>query len=206
MKIGVIDYRVGNIGSILNMLSRCGANAIIVSDASDLNTVDKLILPGVGHFDHGVRQLKAHGFFDHLAARAADSQPLLGICLGMQLLMSSSEEGEESGLGLIPGTCRKFVPTDRYKVPHMGWNVVEPTHEGSALSQQAPESRYYFVHSYYADPEEPAHCAGTTTYIKPFCSSVQSENNVIGYQFHPEKSHRFGMQLLRGFAGASSCL
>jgi glutamine amidotransferase len=205
-RTGVVNYHAGNIGSIVNMLSRIGAEATVVTTPDELDDVDRVILPGVGHFDHGVAQLKEQGLYARLRAHDASAQPLLGICLGMQLLLDGSEEGTAPGLGLIPGECRRFVPgSTRHKVPHMGWNVVTPTAESGALAGQLPDSRYYFVPSFYAAPERREHVAGTTPYIDRFCSAVDSGTGVIGYQFHPEKSHRFGMALLAAFVGASSC-
>lgn len=200
LRIGVIDYASGNIGSIVNMISHVGGTAVVVSDPTQLSTVDRLILPGVGHFDHGVQLLKERGLFEPLREQDGTSQPLLGVCLGMQLLLSSSEEGEQPGLGLVPGECRKFRPEDRtLKVPHMGWNTVRSARASQALSPQLDDSRYYFVHTYYAAPEDPSHVAGVTHYGEDFCSVVDTDRGIFGYQFHPEKSHRFGMALLREF-------
>lgn len=199
--VGVINYHAGNIGSIVNMLARVGVEAVVVAEAAQLDSVERLILPGVGHYDHGVRQLKASGMYDLLAEHDGRRQPLLGICLGMQLLLEGSEEGEEPGLGLIPGQCRRFDAGDSVlKVPHMGWSAVASRGSSPALSAQLEGSRYYFVHSYYADPTHAEHVAGTSRYITEFCSAVDSGSGVLGYQFHPEKSHRFGMALLAAFA------
>lgn len=202
-RIGVIDYASGNIGSIVNMIRHVGGNPTVVSEPKQLGDVERLILPGVGHFDHGVRVLKERRLFEPLREHDASRQPLLGICLGMQLLLSSSEEGEERGLGLIPGECRRFRPAHPgMKVPHMGWNSVRPTGPSRALAAQLDENRYYFVHSYYAAPENDSHVAGWSHYGADFCSVVDTGQGVLGYQFHPEKSHRFGMALLRDFATA----
>jgi glutamine amidotransferase len=203
--IGVIDYDAGNIGSMIKMLEYVGAEVRVVGDSDELRGVDKLILPGVGHFDHGVRKLKNRGLFEPLASRGPDSTPLLGVCLGMQLLMEASEEGEESGLGLIRGRCRRFRPrTTGDKVPHMGWNFVTATTDDGVFPDLVKDGRYYFVHTYVVEPEDGKHCLGTTDYIEPFCSAVDSGDGVRGYQFHPEKSHRYGMELLRSFA-ADAC-
>lgn len=200
-RIGVIDYGAGNIGSILNMISHVGGTSFVVSEPSQIEEADRLILPGVGHFDHGVRMLKERGLFEPLRAHDAQAHPLLGICLGMHLLLSSSEEGEETGLDLVPGECRRFRPADsRLKVPHMGWNVVRRTRDSAALGPELDASRYYFVHSYYAVPEFTEHVAGISHYGEDFCSVIDTGAGVLGYQFHPEKSHRFGMALLRAFA------
>jgi len=204
LRIGVIDYAAGNIGSIVNMISHVGGTAVVVSEPAQLAAMDRLILPGVGHFDHGIQLLKQRGLYEPLREHDGSSQPLLGICLGMQLLLSSSEEGQEPGLGLVPGECRRFRPADRtLKVPHMGWNTVRPTRESRALAPQLDDNRYYFVHTFYAAPDDEAHVAGTTHYDIDFCSVVDTDAGVLGYQFHPEKSHRFGMALLREFVTPS---
>ncbi len=200
VRIGVIDYGAGNIGSIVNMISHVGGTPFVVSRPDQLDEADRLILPGVGHFDHGVRMLRERGLHEPLRGHDGTRQPLLGICLGMQLLLSSSEEGEERGLDLVPGECRRLRPGGGLKVPHMGWNVVRPVRESTALAPALEESRYYFVHAYYAVPESEAHVAGVSHYGDDFCSVVDTGRGVIGYQFHPEKSHRFGMALLRAFA------
>lgn len=204
-RVGVIDYASGNIGSILNMIRHVGGDPTVVSEPAQLAAMDRLVLPGVGHFDHGVRVLKERGLFDVLRDHDGTRQPLLGICLGMQLLLSGSEEGREYGLGLVAGECRRFRPVDPgMKVPHMGWNTVRPTRPSHALAPQLEESRYYFVHSYYAVPDDPASIAGVSSYGVEFCSVVDTDRGVFGYQFHPEKSHRFGMALLREFV-APAC-
>jgi glutamine amidotransferase len=202
-RVGVIDYGAGNIGSIFNMLARVGAEGSVVRTPDQLGDVDRAILPGVGHFDHGVAQLKASGLFDALRALDVSSTRLLGICLGMQLLLDGSDEGELPGLGLIPGRCHRFeAGLSERKIPHMGWNLVAPRAASGSLAGQLPDSRYYFVHSYYAAPDDPAHVAGTTEYIQPFCSVLDRGDGVAGYQFHPEKSHRYGMALLSAFVAA----
>lgn len=199
--IGVINYNAGNFGSIINMYSRIGVEAVVVTDVEQFDTVERLILPGVGHYDHGVRQLKESGMFDRLAEHDGRQQPLLGVCLGMQLLLEGSEEGDAPGLGLVPGHCRRFQAGDSgLKVPHMGWNTVTPRGESRGISAQVDDSRYYFVHSYFAAPTRPEHVAGTSHYITDFCAAVDSGTGVLGYQFHPEKSHRFGTALLKAFA------
>lgn len=203
-QVGVVDYGAGNIGSIRNMLSRIGAAVMVVRSPEELEQVDRVILPGVGHFDHGITQLWRSGLFEALRGLDTTSTPLLGICLGMQLLLEGSDEGEQPGLGLVPGRCRRFDPADSgRKVPHMGWNEVTPVGVSPVLDVAPPESRYYFVHSYYAAPAEAEHVAGTTDYIESFCSVIDRGDGVAGFQFHPEKSHRFGMALLRGFVSAA---
>lgn len=199
--VGVINYGAGNIGSIINMFSRIGVEAVVVSEVDQFESVERLLLPGVGHFDHGVRQLKESGMFDRLVEHDGRRQPLLGICLGMQLLMDGSDEGEQPGLGLVPGRCRKFEAGESgLKVPHMGWSSVTAHGDSAAMKAQPDDNRYYFVHTYYAVPDDDHHVAGISHYITDFCSAVDSGSGVLGYQFHPEKSHRFGMSLLTSFA------
>jgi glutamine amidotransferase len=199
--VGIINYNAGNIGSIVNMFARIGVEAVVLSDAKELDSVERLVLPGVGHYDHGIRNLKQSGMYEPLREHDGSRQPLLGICLGMQLLLDGSEEGEETGLGLVPGLCRKFETGESgLKVPHMGWSTVTPHGAAPALAAQVEDSRYYFVHTYYADPSRDEQVAGTSHYITDFCSAVDTGSGVLGYQFHPEKSHRFGMALLTSFA------
>ena len=203
--VGVINYDAGNIGSILNMFARIGVEAVVVSNVRELDSVERLVLPGVGHFDHGVRRLRSSGMYERLAEHDGRRQPLLGICLGMQLLMEGSDEGQEPGLALLPGRCHRFEAAGSgLKVPHMGWGTVDPRGGSSALRAQAEDSRYYFVHSYHVAPAREEHVAGISHYIIDFCSAVDSGTGVLGYQFHPEKSHRFGMALLQAFA-ATPC-
>lgn len=199
--VGVVDYGAGNIGSITNMLGHLGAPTQLVRCPEDADQVSRLILPGVGNFDHGVRQLRKSGLFDVLSSWDGREKPLLGICLGMQLLLSSSQEGVEEGLGLIPGENVRLKPlSGKDKVPHMGWNTVVPLQSGSALDDQEQRSRYYFVHSYAAQPIAREHWLATTSYLGSFCSAVTNGYGILGYQFHPEKSHRYGMSLMRSFA------
>lgn len=201
--IGIIDYEAGNVGSIANMLSRLGVKSRILTTGDDLDLVDKIVLPGVGHFDHGVDELTKRGFFERLVEHDGTRQPLLGICLGMQLLMSGSEEGQRSGLGLIEGECRRFdAKGTSAKVPHMGWNRVSWEPGAADRVGAQGDDRYYFVHSYWVAPSDPARVLGRTHHIDDFCSAVSSGTGVTGFQFHPEKSHRFGMALLDHFASA----
>lgn len=200
LRIGVIDYAAGNIGSIVNMISHVGGTPVVISEPAQLSAMDRLILPGVGHFDHGVQLLKERGLFDPLREHDGSRQPLLGICLGMQLLLSASEEGQQPGLALVPGECRRLRPEVRtMKVPHMGWNTVRAARVSQALGPQLEDSRYYFVHTYYAVPDDASHVAGVSHYGSDFCSVVDTDEGIFGYQFHPEKSHRFGKALIREF-------
>jgi len=198
----IIDYGMGNIGSIRNMLRYVGARAEVATQPDQLVDACGIILPGVGHFDRAMVSLRQTGMADALneiAGRAA--VPVLGICLGMQLMCKSSEEGTEPGLGFFDAAVRRFSfeANSKLKVPHMGWNEVA-VHQGNTLlgEKTPPWSRYYFVHSYYVACENSQDVIGTTRFGNEFVSAVKSRN-LVGVQFHPEKSHRFGMQLFRNF-------
>ncbi len=202
--IVIVDYGMGNIGSILNMLKKIGHKAVISSDPGAILDAEKLILPGVGSFDTGMRHLHDSKLLDALNEKALNLKtPILGICLGMQLLTEGSEEGDLPGLGWIPGETIKFRfegDNAKLKVPHMGWNGVTPaSRETLFYNLEDPETRFYFVHSYRVVCRNPEDALATTRYGVEFHSSVQ-RGNIMGTQFHPEKSHKFGMQLLRNFA------
>jgi imidazole glycerol-phosphate synthase subunit HisH len=205
--IAIVDYGMGNLGSIANMLRFIGAPSIITSRPDEILGADRLILPGVGHFAAGMRALEERGLVPVLQEKVIGrGAPVLGICLGMQLLTRESEEGHVPGLGWIDGRTVRFRfggGDARTRVPHMGWNAVRVL-RGSALFPEGPatEARFYFVHSYYVECREPGAVLATTRYGEDFVSAVE-KGNVMGAQFHPEKSHRFGMALLRGFAGAA---
>jgi glutamine amidotransferase len=200
--IGVIDYGVTNLGSMLNMLRRVGAKAEGVTTPEQLMRATKLILPGIGHFDNGVAALAERGFVDALKSRVGgDGIPMLGVCLGMQLLGIGSEEGSAAGLGLINAFSRRFElpPESGLRVPHMGWNVLTPRRADGVLGELAPNARFYFVHSYHVVCEDPDDVLATADYGSPFTAALH-RGNVWGVQFHPEKSHKFGMRLLANFA------
>lgn len=201
--IVVIDYGMGNVGSILNMLKRIGVPARLSADPDEIDRADKLILPGVGAFDTGMKRLNELGLIPLLNDKVlARKTPTLGVCLGMQLLSEGSEEGALPGLGWIRGRTVRFCFDSRQahlKVPHMGWNTIRLVQE-SGLFEGLSEPRFYFVHSYYVDCHAPADVVAVTRYGYEFVSSLQHEN-IFGAQFHPEKSHRFGMQVYRNFAG-----
>lgn len=199
MTVSILDYGLGNLGSVANMFKRIGSDVRRVSDATELLASDRVLLPGVGAFDHGVRRLREAGLFDPLREFAASGKPLFGICLGMQLLFDSSEEGEEAGLGLIPGRSVRFPALPGLRIPHMGWNTVTPSRSDALLENADAPGRFYFVHSYHVVPERPADVLATTPYGGDFVSMVRS-GPVVGAQFHPEKSHTFGMNVLKNFA------
>lgn len=191
---------MGNLGSIQNMLRKIGFQSLITADIDIIEQAEKLILPGVGSFDQAMSNLNHLGLVEIIQKKAADGTPLLGICLGMQLLANSSEEGKLPGLGLIPGKVIKFKLSPELKIPHMGWNLVNYTTSPLyANFAELEEARFYFVHSYYYVCDDEKDVSGTTHYGSLFTSSVQN-HNVFGTQFHPEKSHTFGKLLLKNFA------
>ena len=203
--IVIVDYGVGNLASVRNMLKRIGVEALVSGDTAVIRSASKLILPGVGAFDVGMQNLAAKGFIELLRERVLDQGvPVLGICLGMQLLTRSSEEGSLPGLGWIDAHTKKITPeeggVETLRVPHMGWNTVDIVNKACPLVQDLPvDSRFYFVHSYHVDCNDRRDVLGATTYGKPFTSMVW-HGNIYGAQFHPEKSHKFGMAVLRNFA------
>lgn len=201
--IAVIDYGIGNVSSIVNMLKKIGVESKLANSPLDIELSDKIILPGVGSFDTGMKKLKSSGLIDSIILHAVTkSKPTLGICLGMQMLGVRSEEGNEEGLGLIPFETVKFQLDDRIdlKVPHMGWDIVsmelidDPVVQGLEGIQ-----RYYFVHSYHAKCDNVENILMNCDYGYPFPAAVKNKN-IYGFQFHPEKSHKFGMALLENFA------
>jgi glutamine amidotransferase len=197
-KIAIIDYGLGNLRSVIRGLEKAGANAIITSDTEEIAAADGLVLPGVGAFHEGMDQL---GPLKDIVIEATRDVPLLGICLGMQMLMDTSEEhGIHPGLGLIPGRVRRFPRGSGQKVPHMGWNslVIEQS-DNPLFAGFGPDEYVYFVHSFYADTS-PEYTLTSTEYICSFSSSVGCRNS-YGVQFHPEKSGAIGLCLLNNFIG-----
>ena len=199
--ITIVNYGMGNLGSMLNMFKRIGAKACIESDPAVIRQAEKLVLPGVGAFDtamtcintvNGLREV-----LDHKAL--VEHAPILGVCLGMQLLTRSSEEGTLPGLCWIPGVTTRFPKQDGLKVPHMGWNVALPNAPSLLTAQVGAAPRYYFVHSYCVHVDDPAHSLMRSNYGIDFDSAI-GRDHIYGVQFHPEKSHRFGMQILKNFA------
>jgi glutamine amidotransferase len=198
--VGLIDYGMGNLRSVLNALDHLGAPAALVDHADRLDGHERLILPGVGAFGDGMAALRERGFAEALPKLAAEGRPLLGICLGMQLLASRSfEHGEHEGLGLIPGDVVRLEPPDGLRVPHVGWNTVERRRESALLPEHSDEElTYYFVHSFEYRPRDPDVLTGVADYGKPVAAVIERDN-VLGTQFHPEKSQRDGLALLERF-------
>lgn len=201
--IAIIDYGVGNLASIHNMLRKIGVASVITAEPEEIERADKLILPGVGSFDYGMRSLEERGLAPLLRDRVVGhGVPVLGICLGVQLFTRGSDEGQVPGLGWIAGETVRFDRerlSPAHRIPNMGWANVEVARESRLLHGLPAESRFYFVHSYHLQCEEPGDVIARAVHGYPFAAAVERDN-VLGVQFHPEKSHRFGMALLRNFA------
>lgn len=200
--ITIVDYGIGNLGSIANMLKRVGVRAETTNDIDAICSAEKLILPGVGAFDTAVERIDRLGIRTILDQKVLrEKTPLLGICLGMQLLMDGSDEGGLSGLGWISGRAKAFsgLRIPGLKIPHMGWNEVTPTGASSLLAGLGSRARFYFVHSYYVECNKEEDVLLTCHYGVNFHAAVH-KGNILGTQFHPEKSHRFGMKLFEYFA------
>jgi len=198
-EIQIIDVGVGNIASVFNMLKRIGAKSSLVSDPQKILLSSKIILPGVGSFDAGINALKQHGMDEAILEVSNRGNYILGICLGMQLLFDRSEEGVLPGLGLISGRVDRMKPQDKsFKIPHMGWNVIQPVKESSLFLQDDKEQRFYFVHSYHVVCDNPSNITALVSHGYDFTCAVQRDN-ILGVQFHPEKSHHFGMALMKKF-------
>lgn len=198
--IAIVNFGLGNLGSIQNMLKRIGADSMITSNIEEIKKAKKIILPGVGAFDTGMKNLKDFGLLETLNERVIiEKVPVLGICLGMQLLADGSEEGANTGLGWIKGYCKRFNfgKSSDLKVPHMGWNKIS-INKQTRLVDEIEDQRYYFVHSYYVSCDNYEDNLAECTYGIKFTCAVEKDN-ILGVQFHPEKSHKFGMHLLQNF-------
>lgn len=202
--IAVLSYGMGNTAAILNMIRRAGGKAYSCESAEDLEHARAIVLPGVGSFDNGMIKLRDSRLLDAVEETVLSGQrPFLGVCLGMQLLFEKSEEGQQPGLGWLKGNVtrfdfagRPFAP--RLKIPHMGWNVVNPIHFESLYAGLEDEARFYFVHSYHVNCEDESDVLARSTYGYEFTCSVR-RGNIWGAQFHPEKSHRFGLKFFENF-------
>ena len=200
--IAIVDYGLGNLGSIKNMLKKIGVESQITGDISAIDSATKLILPGVGAFDNGMENLNATGLHECLNRKVLQQKtPILGICLGMQLMTKSSEEGKLQGLGWIDAQTIKFRfddPAQLKTVPHMGWEYVNAVKKSNLIKDMHADPRYYFVHSYYVNCMERSDELLLANYGNDFVAGFERDN-IVGVQFHPEKSHKYGMRLLKNF-------
>lgn len=203
--IAIIDYQMGNLRSVQKGFERVGHSATITSDSDKIASAYKVVLPGVGAFVDAIAELQRRELIDPIHNAISAGKPFLGICLGLQLLFDISyEDGEHQGLGIIPGEVRRFDIPSEYKVPHMGWNQVRlkttPDGERSPIFDGIEDdSHFYFVHSYYVTPNDDSVVSGESSYGHPFCAMIRREN-LYATQFHPEKSQKNGLQLLKNFA------
>jgi imidazole glycerol-phosphate synthase subunit HisH len=198
----IIDYGMANLNSVKRKFVKIGVNATISSAPQQITTADRLVLPGVGHFKRAVFNLKDSRIWDALnEAVLVRKVPILGICLGMQLMARHSEEGDVDGLGWFNADVVRFKATDRlkYKIPHMGWNTVRVCKDSTLFKGVLEHSEFYFVHSYHYHGQDPSEILSYTTYEYEFCSAVE-KGNIFGVQYHPEKSHEVGEKILRNFA------
>ncbi|MDC0990276.1 imidazole glycerol phosphate synthase subunit HisH [Gammaproteobacteria bacterium] len=200
--IAVVDYGLGNVQAFLNMFKLLGVEATRAKIPSDLTGASKIILPGVGAFDHAINLLNSSGMRDTLDSLILKEKiPVLGICVGMQILASTSDEGKLPGLGWVPGKVCAFLSNEKsanLSVPHMGWNDIQPIKNHPLFVGLEVDARFYFLHSYYFECQDFQHEAATSLYGSNFSCAI-SADNVYGVQFHPEKSHHFGIRLLKNF-------
>ena len=207
MKLIVVDYESGNLRSVSRALESCGATPFVTGDPSHIASADAVVLPGVGSGPAAMNALRKRGFVEPLRHAAASGRPFLGICLGLQLLLDwTDEEGGAPCLGIVPGTVRRLPEPERgqsLKIPHMGWNSVSLASRHPAFAEIDSGSYFYFVHSFYADPDGEAGVIGTTEYGMPFCS-VYASDNVVATQFHPEKSGPVGLRIYQNFVAMAA--
>ena len=203
LKIVVIDYESGNLRSVAKALESYGVSPLVTGDPAQVDDSDAVILPGVGSGPAAMDALNTRGLVGPLREYAASGRPFLGVCLGLQLLLDRTEEGDALCLGIVPGVVRRLPPG--LKVPHMGWNSVEFQRQHPILSGIPQDSYFYFVHSYYADPQDKTRVAGITEYGTTFCS-IYAWDNLVATQFHPEKSGRTGLQIYQNFIAMAARL
>lgn len=199
--IAILDYGLGNFNSIIRIIEKVGGQAKRIALPEEILAAEKLILPGVGHFDRGMSQIRGRGLLGPLRERVIEQgTPLLGICLGMQLLCAGSEEGTLPGLGYVDADVSKFKALQGHnlKIPHMGWNTIRVTRINPLIDVTREEQRFYFVHTYHVVPRVPDLAIAVAAHGVEFCAAFQC-GNIFGVQFHPEKSHRFGMALMKRF-------
>jgi imidazole glycerol-phosphate synthase subunit HisH len=210
MMIVILDYGMGNTASILNMVRKAGGSAVISADLQAVKEARAIILPGVGAFDNGMNKLASLGLIELLRNKiVVEKTPFLGVCLGMQLLFDRSAEGELPGLGWIKGSVTRFDfslinDCSRLKIPHMGWNLIKPAKNSLLFKGMEDKGRFYFSHSYHAVGAQAADVSATSFHGYDFTCAVRKDN-IFGAQFHPEKSHRFGLMLFKNFLRYAKC-
>lgn len=201
MNVGVVNYGMGNISSVVKKLKIVGANYKIINSSNCFEDVDKLILPGVGHFEKAMQNLKKRNLVGPLNNSVLEKKiPVLGICLGMQLMALSSEEGKSNGLGWFDAKVRKFNIQDKlnFKVPQMGWNTISINKKSDLMKNISDQSEFYFIHSFYIKCNKEEDILNTTVYESEFVSGIQ-KGNIFGVQYHPEKSHEIGEKMFKNF-------
>jgi glutamine amidotransferase len=198
--IAVIDYDMGNLHSACKGLEKAGATPLVTDSPNDLDRADAIVLPGVGSFDPAMQHLRSRHLEAPIKKAIASGKPFLGICLGLQILFEGSEEGKESGLGIVAGMVRRWRSEPDLTIPHMGWNRLELSQSDNFVWQDLPANPYvYFVHSYYVDPVDPQICAATTTHGSQTVTAAIARDNLVAVQFHPEKSADNGLKILSNF-------
>jgi len=196
----IVDYKMGNLRSVMKAFKRIGVETIISSESKYLEAAQKIVLPGVGHFKRGIENLSKLGLIDILKKKVIQEKiPILGICLGMQLLTKFSEEGNVDGLGWFDAKTIKFKIDQRFKIPHIGWNTFDYKKENTLFSGVDKNTSFYFVHSYHVQCNNSKDILTTTNYGMDFASAIQKDN-ILGVQFHPEKSRKNGLKILKNFA------
>ncbi|NWK56510.1 imidazole glycerol phosphate synthase subunit HisH [Verrucomicrobiaceae bacterium N1E253] len=203
MKVGIVDYGRGNLRSVENAFLAIGADAVLITRPDELDDITHLVVPGQGEFGDCAANLKKQGMFAPIQQWAADDKPYLGICVGYQLIFEQGEESPDAeGLAIMKGSVKRF-PDKGLKIPHMGWNSVIPNDPDHPIWADMPEEPFfYFVHSYYPEPDNPGNVAAVCDYVLPFAAAV-TRGNLVATQFHPEKSQHNGLQLLKNFLALS---
>lgn len=198
--IAIVDYQMGNLRSVQKGFERVGHAAAITADPKVLEQADHVVLPGVGAFADAIAEIRRRELIEPIRTAIESGKPFLGICLGLQMLFDVGyEDGVHEGLGVIPGEVRRFDVPAEYKVPHMGWNHVKQRRPAPIFNGIADNAHFYFVHSYYVVPQDESVIAGEASYPEPFCAAIWRDN-LFATQFHPEKSQRVGLQMLKNFA------